>query len=65
MQGAPAGDFSLEGVDLSLEMEKPLRRVAVSRIKNCFQVLNRANQLQAILFADIFLVAFTSVCQVE
>ena len=54
-------------------MEKPLfrvdlrllRRVAVSRIKNCFQVLNRANQLQAILFADIFLVAFTSVCQVE
>jgi hypothetical protein len=34
MQGAPAGDFSLEGVDLSLEMEKPLRRVAVSRIEN-------------------------------
>ena len=44
-------------------MEKPLRRVAVSRIKNCFQVLNRANQLQAILFADIFLPALTSFCQ--
>ena len=46
-------------------MEKPLRRVAVSRNNHCFQFLFRANQLQAILFADIFLVASTSFCQVE
>jgi len=45
-------------------MEKPLRRVAVSRNNYCFQLLFRANQLQAILFADIFLVAFASFCQV-
>ena len=44
-------------------MEKPLRRVAVSRNNHCFQFLFRANQLQAILFADIFLAALASFCQ--
>ena len=34
MQGAPAGDFSLEGVDLSLEMEKPRRRVESVPLSN-------------------------------